>query len=604
MKRPKTTAERGLGTGSGALQGIALPTAARQVDFAPAWLRRLHRAGYTAVAIQNDPFPAPDIDPANGREYADCLLFLYTLGSRPSGGRFRAHVRRCARAAHEAGLRFLLDCWEPTVTVAFGRTLPPAWRGMERGRRLPTRLCFGHPDAACWYWDNLRRVCETQPDLDGFILGREDNDGRLCDETCPRCGGRAVAERWGEFYRQFADTVASVRRPRELILYDWWWSRGDHETILAAVPGVRRVVTRFENNLTPPNHPRLRREERLIQDVTLSVDKPIPDSREILAVYRKLGRQAYPMIPFTGAMEAFFQPYILAPHWYARKLKALGREGCAGWMDYDCGGIDAGMTLDLLETAAASPRASAEAWVRRTLSRRYGAATARAVASAMRSFERAVELFPIDLFTRDARLLQAAGYVLGFCICTPLRPAEARAGLPDTAWPAGRWMGDPHNYLAPRSHAELLRVLPALVERQRAGLAALRAAPAPRAGRQGANFLYDLDLATAFTLMLESAWHFYAMADLIQACGTSSPPRPRRLAALTELTALEIATTRAYAALVRRHPEFFDNSNWDPYVCVRRIDARLPAGPACWARKIDLLEQLDWAREIRPGAKR
>jgi hypothetical protein len=309
------------------------------------------------------------------------------------------------------------------------------------------------------------------------------------------------------------------------------------------------------------------------------------------------------MIAFTGSMEAFFQPYVVAPRWYARKLKALRREGCAGWMDYDCGGMDSGLTFDLLQAAHEEPMAPLESWVNTTLARRYGDVTARAAGPAMKALERAVELFPIDLFTTDARLLQAAGYVLGFCIATPLRPSDAWQALPDTAYPAGRWMGDPHNYLAPRSHAELLRVLPAMVERQREGLSLLRAVPLPQKARQRTYFKYDLDLATAYTLMLESAWHFYAMADLVQACRQAPAPRRRWLEALTELTTLEIGTTRAYAALVRRHPEFFDNSTWDAYVCVRRIDPRLPSSSACWARKIELLERLDWVRELKRCAK-
>ncbi len=580
-------------------QGIALPTAARQLDLSMTWLRRLRPAGYTAVAIQNDPFPAADDDPANGRESADRILFLYTLGARPSGERFRRYIRDCSDKAHKAGLRFLLDCWEPCVPTVLGKTFPAAWQGMEEGRRVASRLCLGHPAAAEWYGDNLRHVCESQPDIDGFIMGREDNDARLCDATCPRCGGRPTVERWADFYRRFAAILAGLNRPRELVLYDWWWKRGDHAPLLRKVPAVKRVVTRFENNLTRHDHPRLVQGESLFQDVTLCAGAPIPDSAGILDVYRKLGREVYPMMAFTGSMEAFFQPYVVAPRWYAGKLKALRREGCAGWMDYDCGGMDSGLTLDLLQTAHAKPRASLESWVKETLVRRYGGETARAAGPAMTAFERAVELFPIDLFTTDARLLQAAGYVLGFCISTPLRPAEAWQALPDTAWPAGRWMGDPHNYLAPRSHAELLRVLPAMVGRQREGLSLLRAAPLPKKASQRTNFQYDLDLASAYTLMLESAWHFYAMADLVQACRGATTPRRRWLEALTELTALEIGTTCAYAALVGRHPEFFDNSNWDAYVCVRRIDARLPADSGCWKKKTDILRQTDWAGALR-----
>ena len=120
------------------LKGIALPTRARQLDFSSAWLKSLRQAGYTAVAVQNDPFPVADLNPANGRESADRLFFLYTLGNRPAGRRFRAYIRECARRAHEAGLQFMLDGWEPCVPESCGMAWPEEWRGMGQVAGLPT----------------------------------------------------------------------------------------------------------------------------------------------------------------------------------------------------------------------------------------------------------------------------------------------------------------------------------------------------------------------------------------------------------------------------------------------------------------------------------
>ena len=109
--------------------------------------------------------------------------------------------------------------------------------------------------------------------------------------------------------------------------------------------------------------------EQLSNDVNLSVAEPTEDARRLIPVARKHGAKLYAMIPFLGPIESFFQPYVLAPRLYARKLDGLRRERFAGWMDYDCGGADYGMTLDLLREVKAQPQADADRWVEKMQAR-------------------------------------------------------------------------------------------------------------------------------------------------------------------------------------------------------------------------------------------
>ena len=573
-----------------ALEGIALPPARLHGQIPRSWLLDIRKAGYVAIAIQNNPFVSSRTHPEDPRALRYRLCYLHDV-AQP--GQFQNYVRRVARAAHSSGLKFYLDAWEPSVPLASWKTLPADWRATIDEHPQPHNLCFANQTAAEWYWRMVLKALEAQPELDGIILGREDNSTRLCDATCPRCGSWPLAERWAEWYVTF-DLMAKQTRPQfDLVLYDWWWHAGEHQAILSRLPHQTSLVTRFETNLKPYDHPVFARSEQLSNDVNLSVNKPTDDARSLLRVARNHGARLYAMIPFLGSLECFFQPYALAPRLYARKLDGLRRERFAGWMDYDCGGADYGMTMDLLREAKAHPQADLEKWVAGMLAKRYGRLLGGVMGEAMRHFERVVELFPVDLHTRDCRLLHAAGYVLGLCIGTPLRPADAWAAYTDKQWPASRPGHDPHNYLAPRSHARLLLRLPLLLEHQTAGMELLNAVQA-----SNSNFLHDRSIAAAYTCVLRSAWHFFAMADQIQWVRREQQLIPARLTELAELVACEVRMVETFACLVRADASLFANSTWKPHLCLAELDPRLPAGPAVWKVKIRLLKKMDWEKEL------
>lgn len=572
------------------LEGIALPPARLHGHIPQSWLRDLRRVGYAAVAIQNNPFGLDKVDPDDGRALRWHMCYLHDA-AQPGG--FQRYVRSVAHGAHGCGLKFYLDCWEPALPLAVWKKLPADWRASAGGRPQSYNICFGQQAATEWYWRLVRRAIEVQPELDGIILGREDNYARLCDATCPRCGSRPPVERWAEWYATFHRLATEARRGFDLVLYDWWWHEGDHEAILSRFSRGTGLVTRFETNLKPFDHPVFTSTEQLSNDVNLSVGEPTEDARSLIRVTRKHAAKLYAMIPFLGALECFFQPYALAPLLYARKLDGLRRERFVGWMDYDCGGADYGMTMDLLHEVKAHPQAGIEKWVAKMLTRRYGRRLGKIMGEATRHFERVIELFPIDLHTRDCRLLHAAGYVLGLCIGTPLRLADAWAAYTDKEWSASRPGHDPHNYFAPRSHARLLQRLPLLLEHQNAGMERLNSVKT-----RNKNFLYDRSIAAAYTCVLRSAWHFMAMGGQIQWVRRERQIIPARLTELAELVEREVENVKSFASLVRADPSLFANSNWNSYLCLTELDKRLPTGPAVWQVKIRLLKGINWEKEL------
>ena len=407
------------------LSGIALPPKDRQEQMSDTWLKSLKDWGYFALALQNDPTLPREGAEEDYREGRYRLHFLYDLGSEKPRAESLAYFRSASKKARKHGLKVYLDCWEPSIPITVWATLPKSWQGHERGNPRPMSLDMENPDAADWYWAIIRRAMERLPDVDGVILGKEDNEAVLADPADPEALVSKPAIRWAGFYKKFREVLQDVNPSLEMILYDWWWKEGDHAVILCALPVDVRVVTRFENNTRAYSHPDFVQSESLINDVNVAVDKPMKDAAPIIGFLCKRGNPLYAMVAFMGPIECFMQPYAHTPRMYLRKLNWMREAGFHGWMDYDCGGIDSGMTADLLESFGKNPTASLEKQMKELMVMRYGESASRVCSDAFSHFEGAIELFPLDVHTRPNRMLNALGISGSLCMGLPLRPRDA-----------------------------------------------------------------------------------------------------------------------------------------------------------------------------------
>lgn len=582
------------------LSGIALPPKNRQEQLPDAWLKSLKQWGYFALALQNDPTLPRKGGEENHRDGLYRLHFLYDLGAETPRAESLAYFKSASKKARKHGLKVYLDCWEPSIPITVWEELPKAWQGHTGGVPRPMSLDIENPEAAAWYWAIIRRAMERLPEIDGVILGREDNDAVLADPPDPEALVPKPAIRWARFYRRFFETLQVVNPALEMILYDWWWPEGDHAAILGALPADVQVVTRFENNTRPYSHPDFVRGESLINDVNVAVDKPMKDAAKIIAFFRKRGNPLYAMVPFIGPIECFMQPYALAPGMYLRKLHGLREAGFHGWMDYDCGGIDSGMTADLLETYGRHPGAGIERQLSEFVRMRYGTAAADGCRDAFNHFEKAIELFPLDVHTRPNRMLNGLGISAALCMGLPLRPQDAWEGRADWERPEGRGGFDPHNYTEPRSLERIISRLPLVIGEQEEGLsrlATLLGLPGTSAQKQARS--YDHALGSAYLQVLRSMFHFFGMAGILQKVRRDNRLIPADLKTLDYLREAEMENTQTFAELLRRHPEFYVNSTHDVWKYLSDYDKRLPNSPESLVRKQSLLAGIDWTKTIR-----
>lgn len=582
------------------LSGIALPPKDRQEKLPDAWLKLLKGWGYIALALQNDPTLPRVGGEENHREGLYRLHFLYDLGAETPRVESLAYFRSASKKARKHGLKVYLDCWEPSIPITVWERLPKGWQGQSDGVPRPMSLDMENPGAAEWYWAIVRRTMERLPDIDGVILGRQDNEAVLVDPSDPEVLLPKPAIRWARFYRQFFETLQAINPALEMILYDWWWLEGDHATILEALPADVQVVTRFETNTRPYSHPQIVRSESFLNDVNLGICRPTLDAARNFAIYRKRGNPLYAMVPFTGPMESFMQPYVLAPGTYLRKLQGVREAGFRGWMDFDCGGIDRGMTGDLLEIVRRHPAADPDLQLAELISMRYGKAAAGGWAGAFRHFERAIDLYPLEVHTRSNRMLNAFGISAPLCMGLPLRPTDAWNGRADWERPEGRAQYDPHNYTEPRSLERILSRLPLIIDEHEQGsarMAATLALPGTPGQRQARA--YDYALAGAYLRLLRSALHFFCMAGILQKVRRDNRLIPADLTTLEYLREAEIENTRAFAELRRQHPEFYANSTHDVWKYLTDFDKRLPNSPEALERKQSLLAGIDWLKIIR-----
>lgn len=588
------------------IHGIALPPKHLQNDLPNDWLDKLSTWGYQSLALQNDPTLPRKGSEENHREALYRLHFLVDLGAEQPRAESLEYFQMASQKAKSKGLRVYLDCWEPVIPISTWEKFPPEWQGHRQGVPHPMSLDITHPDAMAWYWSIVQRCFERLPHVDGIILGREDNEAILVESSNPNQALPPLAKRWADFYATFHQKLKSVRPELDMILYDWWWAKGEHDTILQQLPPQTPVITRFENNTTSFNASEFVKGESLINDVTVSAVNILEDSKPIIQSYQKRGNPMYAMIPFLGPIEAFMQPYTLSPNMYFGKLKTLEIESFAGWMDYDCGGIDDGMTADILKVQSEHPHLNVNQKLKTLIDSRYGSQHLATLKKAFDHGEQALKAHPTDLFSRDNRMLNALGISGSLCMGLPINPALAWSGRRDWERTYQHWF-NPHSYTEPRSLERLLLRLPMAVQHQQEASQYFQLAvhrqllqdkQSPKDRAQLKALEYDAALAEAYLRILKSLQNFMSMAQCLQHIRRDMRLRSADLETLQMLLSAEIENTRQFEILRQQHPEFYANSTHDVWHYLHEYDERLPKSEKAIQKKIEILEQLDWSQEI------
>ncbi len=448
----------------------AMPPRAEQLFPSDGWLEAIARSGYTHVCLQNDHFFHPEMELRDYGENVCRLFFLFDFISGPRRRTYQAWLAAVDRRCGDFGLKLAVELWEPRLSRLARRMLPAEWMGPAHPDGWYQMLCVGHPDARRWLLEGFQSLLRVAPRLDTVILGINDNSALLCDERCPRCAPTPVFDRLGSLYRDVETACHGVRTGCRLMPYDWMWDQHHYEAVFSRLARPPAVLTRLERHaeyLPDPSHPEWK---AMVFDQSLSCDSIGTDFLASKKAMAARGGDILIMPTPSGMFESWMAPHVPAVGRLAKKFDLMRREGVAGWVDFDCGGVTEGLMLDLISVIQRQPQAGMDKWLSATANMRYGeVASAAAAREAWAKFDAALGWSPCALEFDDVT-------------CFSGRFSAALAILPMHPFLPQRLVGtyakkkimhfDPHLLATPKSIPALRHLLPKMVEDGTAGLEA------------------------------------------------------------------------------------------------------------------------------------
>ena len=542
------------------------------------WLSAISGAGYTHVFLQVDPFCHPESDRSQDDEDDLWLLSLFTMAAGPISWSYRAWLGAVSEAVQRHGLRLGMELWEPQLPKQAQQILPADWKGPAMGDGNEP-LCVSQPAAREWLLENLKTVLTAAPEMDALAMGQGDNRAVLCDKSCPRCSQRALHERFGELYRDMAHTCRSVRDDFQFIPYDWWWPDEFYEATLKVLPKGTSVLTRLDKDAfyTPdPNHPEW---SGHVFDMSLGCSQLGPVFTRAKNVATAYGGSALAMFTMSGIFEGgSLLPYVPAVGKVAQKFQLMRDANAKGWVDYDCGGIHEGLMLELVGVVQHHPDATLNEWLQLLAEQRYGAGCIETALAVWKSFDRAVEVYPLVLDFKS--ITEFSGrFDMGWLPMLPFIPERARVGrdLKDEySW------DDPHNLLTPEAVPPVRSLLRKALEFAQEGLRLSQLLTTQVPLRSASKAKFDEAMAELTVLTWSSAANFYSWAAALQ--GDQSVP-------LKDVIRNEIEVTQRYREFQIRPELEVGNMTWswereishcvpqasyDAYVCSKLTNCAVP----------------------------
>ena len=514
------------------------------------WLAAVADADYTHVFLQVDPFYHAEADLSTEDEDAYWLLLLFNMTAGPLGRSYQSWLKAVSDSVAEHGLKLGMELWEPQLSRYAQQTLPADWKGPASKRDGDQPLCISQPAAREWFLNNFRTLLAAAPALNAIAVGAIDNRANLCDSSCPRCGPRALNERFAELYRDISHTCRQVRDDFQLIPYDWEWPDNYFDATMKRLPSGTSILTRLEKGAlyTPdPTHPEW---SGHVEDQSLACDQLGPGFATAKATATAYGGSVLAMFSLSGMFEGWELPYVPAAGKIAQKFNRMREAKVKGWVDYDCGGIHEGLMLDLVGVVQHNPDAQVKDWLRMLAEKRYRTAVEGALA-VWQAFDRGVEALPTVLDFNSIQSFSARfGIAVGLVPMHPFLVERAREGK--DLRQENFWF-DPHNFLTPEAIPAVRHCMNQALEFAEQGLILSKTLTSQVAPESVSNAKFDEAMSTLTLLSWQSIANFFAWAAAVQ--GDKSVP-------LATVIQNEIEVTRRYRELQIRPELEVGNMMW------------------------------------------
>lgn len=546
----------------------AMQPRAEQLFPSERWLKALAAAGMSHLFLQIDPFFHPERSPGEAQDFGLSLLGLFDMVDGPVSGSYQAWLRGVSDAAGRHGLKLGMEMWEPVVPEFARQTMPAEWFGPPITKAGYKPLCVSQPGARAWLLKAFQILLSAAPAMDAIALGTGDNGAELCDERCPRCGSVPIQQRYSDLCRDIAKACREVRSDFQLIPYDWEWPDDYFEPTLAKLPPHSFIVTRLERFAAVTPDPEQPNWSGHVYDQSLGCDQLGPGFRRAQNAARNHNANVLAMPTLSGMFEGWQLPYVPAAGQVAKKFALMRAEKCAGWLDYDCGGIHEGLVLDLVGIVQHNPQSSAEEWLRLLAVARYGEQAVATALATWKAFDAAVQGFPAVLDFESIHDYPGRFGVAASLI--PMHPfLPERAILGKDAGTDHSWF-DPHNFLTREAIVAVRTCMQRALEYAQGGWSHAQKLVSQTMPSNRASAQFDASMAELTCLSWQSISNFFAWAAFLQ--GDGSVPIEREIEN-------EIAGTQRYRQLLGR-PD-------------------LQVGNMTWAWQ----EQVAWSLRRRPGTE-
>jgi len=428
-------------------------------------LARFREKGYTGIWIENDYVRWVDgaDDPDQGFNGCWRLFNIFDFTFSSARDLYRSYLRELNSLCAKSDLEIWASFWVPLPNVEmlqYLREHRPGALGQARGDKEPiTTLCTCQAGQGLTFLTQMfEQFLDQFPQVKGVKIATGDNGAAICDETCPNAHGTTQAQHAGNLFGAIDRTLHRPLRKGRLMLYPWYWGEGFTEQILAQLQGDYLVMTKMEQNSQQALEPGQAGDP--IFDDSIVSERPGPDFEH----WRKLvgAERIIDMVPVGSGPDDWFFNYPPYPGRLCRRFQQLRRLGVQRFLDYECGGHEAGSNEEAVAIFSKDPDVSEDELLTRVASRLYrnpGAQTA--AVRGWKQFDRGFGKIPMGLGdTGNPQFSGRFGFAWPLCLATPL--------VADIFGDKDRWHEifwfSPYNFFlphtSPRIQVHFLRVLP------------------------------------------------------------------------------------------------------------------------------------------------
>jgi len=387
-------------------------------------LARFRSKGYTGIWVENDYVRwTLNNDPDEGFDGCWRLFNIFDFTFSKARDLYRNYLNEINRMCAQHGLEIWVSFWVPLPNVEMLHYLrehrPRALGQAHAEGGAVTTLCTCQAgDGLPFLSEMFETFLDEFPQVKGVKIATGDNGAVICDESCPNARGTTRAQHAGNLFGTIDRTLHRPSRPARMMLYPWYWQDGYKERIFKQLTGDYLVMTKMELGSHQALEPGLAGDS--LEDDSIVSEHPGP---EFLQWRDQVGgERIIDMLPVGSGPDDWFFNFPPYPGRLGRRFRQLRAFGVRRFLDYECGGHNAGSNEEAVAVFGEDPNVSDDELLKRVAERLYRDAGAQADAiEGWKRFDAGFGKLPMGLGeTGSPGFTGRFGFGWPMCLATPL----------------------------------------------------------------------------------------------------------------------------------------------------------------------------------------